>query len=120
MVLRRFLILLISLTTLGGVIYFVEPPKSWQEAQTWQILIFFIPLLVFFTFVANLIFKYLPRSFIVGLGLIMLLVLKASNYLNILTAGLVLLVVVFLVNLLKPSLTRQIKIPKLKNLGGRR
>lgn len=124
-ILRKISLIIISLAILAWVLYFVEPPKSWPQASYFQILAFFLPLVAFFTFVANLFLNYLPRSFVVGLGLMMVVVLKAIDQLNAVTVSGILIVVAILVTVFKkptppqfqPGLTRQSKIPKLKNLG---
>ncbi|MBI2022731.1 hypothetical protein HYS97_02700 [Candidatus Daviesbacteria bacterium] len=64
------------------VIFFVNPPKSWTQASYFQILIFFIPLLLFFTFFVNIFLNYLPRSFAISIGLLIIVVLQALGQLN--------------------------------------
>ncbi|MBI3485603.1 hypothetical protein HY025_01515 [Candidatus Daviesbacteria bacterium] len=131
-ILKRLLPVLISLAVLLYVIYFTEPPSSWVEASTFQILSFFIPLLCFLTFLANIFIGYLPKSFILGLGGMLLIVLKSINALNIfLTAAVVLLTLVSFRFYQSSRLIREPRIPslrlsksfdrsKLKHLGARR
>lgn len=103
------------------VIYFTQPPTSWTEASTWQILSFFIPLLCFLTFFINLFIKYLPKSFILGLGSMFLIVLKSIDSLNIFL-GLIIVILTFIALRFynSPSLTRETRIPKLKHLERRK
>lgn len=112
--LKRFLLALIFGAILAGVINFVEPPKSWGEASNFQILIFFIPLILFFTFLINLFLNHLPRSFALGLGLLMIIVLQALGKFNLITVTLIALSTSLLVWFIpKSRLTKNPKIPKL-------
>ena len=125
-IIRSLLLAIISLAIFGYVIYFTKPPSSWNEASTLQILSFFIPLLLFLTFLINLFLNYLPRSFAIGISLMLLALLKTVDQLNIFTLILdIILIVLFFIFFKKPpfirrkGLTRNFKIPKLKNLGRR-
>lgn len=119
---KKVLPVLIFAAILLGVIYLIEPPRSWGQASTFQILILFIPLLFFFTFFINLFLDYLPRSFALGLGLLMVAALKALDKFNILTLSLVALATALLVWFIPKSrlprlnrgLTKHPKIPKLR------
>lgn len=112
--LKRFLLFTISLTFFSYIIYFTEPPKSWDQASNFQILIFFIPLLLLVTFFTNLFLNYLPRSFSIGLGVLVMTVLKGVNQLNSLTFSLTILLIALLFWFIpKSRLTRIPKIPKL-------
>lgn len=111
---KKFLLALIFGAILAAVLNFIEPPKSWGDASTFQILILFIPLLLFFTFFINLFLNYLPRSFAVGLGLLMFSVLKALGSFNLATTTLIALTTALLVWFIpKSRLTKNPKIPKL-------
>lgn len=79
----KILSFIISLSLFASVVYLLEPPKSWPEASLLQILGFFIPLLLTLTFFFQFFFNYFPRSFMAGLGGMMLLTLQAANQLNI-------------------------------------
>lgn len=94
-VFKKILPILIPLLIIFYIIYFTKPPNSWQEASTLQILILFIPLLFTFSFFANLFINYLPRSFIVGLGGIVILGLQTAGNLNPLT-GILVIILTFL------------------------
>ena len=116
-IIKKILPILILISVLFYVIYFTEPPSSWQEASLFQILIFFIPLLLLFTFLANPIFSYLPKSFSFGLGLMMLVVLKSTDQLNIVTAAITIIATLLLIRIFnKPRFTRVTKIPRFRNL----
>ncbi|MBI2021414.1 hypothetical protein HYS93_00855 [Candidatus Daviesbacteria bacterium] len=80
---KRLLEFLLSLVTFSAIIYFIEPPKSWTQASIFQILIFFIPLLLLFTLLLNLVLNHLARSFSLALGLEVVIVLWAVDYFNI-------------------------------------
>lgn len=111
---KRVLLALFFATILGSVVYFIEPPKSWGDASTFQILIFFIPFLLFATLLVDLFLNHLPRSFAIGLGLLMVVSLKALDKFNIITVTLIALATALLVWFIpKSRLTKHPKIPKL-------
>lgn len=119
---QRLVLFLVSFAVFGYVIYFTEPPKAWSEASTFQILSFFIPLLCSLTFLINIFLDFLPKSFILSLGIMMLLVLKTANSLNIIT-GIVttaLTIGFFIFFKKEKSLTIVREIPKLGRLRKRR
>lgn len=117
----KILPLLASLATLGAVVYFVEPPKSWPQATTTQILFFFLPLLASLTFLADIFLSYLPRSFAIGLGGMVLVVLLSVEALNPLTAISTLLICIAVIRFTpKPRLTKETKIHKLTRLGDKK
>ena len=113
---------------IGSNSIFVEPPKSWQEANNFQILGVFIPLLLIFMFSVDIFVKYLPRSFIVGLGIMFLFVLQAIGQLTPLIAVGVLAAAILAARLYPklPSprflrrLTLRTKIPKISKIGDRK
>lgn len=115
---KKILPILISGGILFYLIYFTKPPDSWNQASTLQILGFFLPLLILVTFIVNLFFNYLPRSFIIGLAVMILVVLKLIDILNLLTAPAVILItIVSFYFFKKPKFTRVTKIPKLKHFS---
>jgi hypothetical protein len=118
-VFKKILPLLASISMLGYVIYFTTPPNTWQEASDIQILSVFLPILGLVTFLADLIIGYLPRSFIIGLGVNVLLVLKVLGFLNPLSAIATILITVLLFRLTpKPKnyIPRSQKHAQTKNL----
>lgn len=106
----------------GFVVWQIKPPQSLPSISLTQLILFFIPLLLFLTFCLNLFFKFLLRSFAVALGLILFLVLKSLNILNLATVSVIFLVIVILVRIFKkPGKTfYQVKIPKLSKLSKQR
>lgn len=116
---RRISLLLFFIGLFLVVIFFVEPPKSWNEASIFQILAFFLPLTFAVTLFIDLFLNYLPHSFIFTLGLILSLAFYAVGQLNYLTAALVILVTIFSwrvfpkMKLPRFRLTGEPKIPKL-------
>lgn len=101
------------------VVIFVEPPKSWEQASVFQIIAFFLPLLLAVTVFVDILVHYIPHSFIISLGVILFLAFYAVNQLNYLTAILVISVTAFSVRVFPKMklprfrLTRGSKIPKL-------
>ena len=120
--LKRFLYALVFCLILVGVIYFVEPPKSWGEASYLQILIFFIPLLLSFTYFVNIFLNQFLKSFSIGLGFLMLAGIKALNLFTPVNITLVLILAILLFFFIprtrftrhSKSLTSAPKIPKLR------
>ena len=122
--LPKLIIILICIIILIVIAIFVEPPRSWQEASDFQLLGVFVPLLLIFMFSVDIFVKYLPRSFIVGLGLMFLFVLQAIGQLTPLIVVGVLAAAILAARLypkLPPPrflrrLTLRTKIPKLTKL----
>ena len=67
------------------VVYFIPPPPSWAEASIFQILIFFLPLLIALTLLLNIFLRLFSKSFSIALGLMVLVVLRSVDELNIVT-----------------------------------
>lgn len=64
---------------LGLVIWQVKPPESITQANLSQLTLFFVPLILFLTFLTNLYTKYILKSFIFSLGITLILILKALD-----------------------------------------
>ncbi|MBI2593652.1 hypothetical protein HYW44_03345 [Candidatus Daviesbacteria bacterium] len=117
--LRRILFLVVFALLFTLVIIYLEPPKSWNEASVFQIMAFFLPLLLAVTTFTNFFIRYLPHSFILSLGIILGLSFYAVNQLNYLTGVLVFLITLFSwrvfpkMKLPRFRLTGKAKIPKL-------
>lgn len=131
-ILKKVLPVILPLLFLFAVVNFVTPPESWENASLFQIFVFFIPLLVFYTFFINLFLKYLPHSFLIALGALLLTVFWAVNQLNIITLGITLLALFLMLKIFPKlrlprfkffrGLTNQEKIPNISKLNksGRR
>jgi hypothetical protein len=94
------------------VIYYVQPPKSWNEASIFQIMAFFLPLLLAVTAFTDFFIRYLPHSFILSLGLILGLAFYAVSQLNYLTG-----VLVFLITLFSWRVFPKMKLPRFRLTG---
>jgi hypothetical protein len=113
--LKKVFILIMAGVIFFYIIYFSEAPSSWIEASIFQILSFFISLLILTTFLADIFLDYLPRSFLIGLGVVILFLLQALGKLNFLTAPLVLALVAVSVYYFKqPKLTAEEQDPALR------
>lgn len=122
LLLKKILLALFPLIILLLVVFFMKAPVSWTEATTLQILSLFIPLLLFFIFLSNILFSYLPHAFLAGLGIMFIVVLQASNQLNILTAILVIVTTILAIRFFpklhyRLKLTKRTKIPKISQLS---
>lgn len=116
---RKILLLIFFVSLFILVVTFMEPPKSWNEASIFQIMAFFLPLLLTITILLDFFIHFLPHSFILSLGIILGLAFYAVNQLGVLSGLLVILITslswrVFpKMKLPRFRLTRSQKIPKL-------
>ena len=85
--LTRILLAILTSSTFAFVLFYIEPPKSWPDATTFQILIFFLPLLASITCNLNIFLHNILRSFVAALGVIFSLVLLAIKQLSPLTSA---------------------------------
>lgn len=106
------------------VILQVPYPDSLAQADFIQILSFFIPLFLAIIFTLNLFLKKISISLSVSLGLIFLLILKALDSLNLVTAVLILISIYLLISYFMKNkqvgLTNLPKISKLSSLRRRK
>ncbi len=86
--LTRILLCLISLSSLYYVLNYIEPPRSWPQATTNQIIVFYLPLLASITLLLNVFINHILRSFVAGLGIIFLITLLGAKQLTPLSAAL--------------------------------
>ncbi len=95
-------------------------PQTLIQADTKQLLLFFIPLFLALILTINLFLKNIFLSCSISLGLIFLLILKSLDILNLVTASLIVITVGLLISYFKKarpkSLTNHSKIPKLTRL----
>lgn len=102
------------------VIFFVNYPPTITQANSFQLLAFFVPLYLALTFTFNLFFKYFLPSSLLALAAILILFLKALDILNFVSAGLIIIALSLLFGYFKKTnrrgLTLSFKIPKLKGL----
>ncbi len=116
--LTRFLFFLLSSLTFYYVLNYVEPPGSWPQASTYQILVFFLPLLAVLTFLINIFLGQVLRSFVAALGIMFILVLMADKSLTPLSAA-----ITFFISGMVFTFTPKIKTlhhKHLKRLGARK
>lgn len=102
------------------VIFLVSYPETITQANTIQLLSFFIPLFLAITLTLNLFFKNIFISTSISSGLIFFLFLKALDSLNLITISLIVIPVGLLISyfrkIKKKSLTNLPKIHKLTKL----
>ncbi len=122
--LKKLFLSLFFLGIIILVVLYVEPPTSWANASVFQILVFFLPLVLFLTFFINLFLSYLPKSFIIALGLMMALVFQSIRQLNWISLSTI-IIITFIFFKLFPKvkyrsfrLTKETKIPTLSKLKG--
>ena len=82
------------------VIFYVEYPKSLTQATLFQILAFFVPLFLALSF---------TLSYILSLGIILLLILKSLDALNLVTSALTLLAVYLFLSYFKTTRKKRIR-----------
>lgn len=121
----RFFLKSIPVLFFWGVFIFtilqVPYPEALIQSDTKQLLLFFIPLSLALIFTFNPFLKNIFVSFSISLGLIFLLILKALDALNLVTATMILFAVALLVSYFRKinrykRLTNHLKIPKLTQL----
>lgn len=96
------------------VILQVPYPNSLTQASIPQLLYFFIPLFLSLIFTLNIFLKSILRSILISFGIIILLILKALDSLNLVSALLTIIAVGLLFSYFKkPVLTSGSNIPKL-------
>lgn len=101
------------------VLIYIEPPKSWPEASIFQIMAFFMPLLLAITALIDIVMHYYPHSFIIALGIILSLAFYGVNQLNWITGSLAFLITAYFVRIFPKTrlprfrLTSGAQIPKL-------
>ena len=117
-ILKKTVPSIISGVFFGLVIYFVEPPKSLSEINFFTGLLFFTPLLLLLMFTFNLFLKMYLKSFLISLGLILLLVLKGAQTLNVINGIFVVALTLAIVKIIKKPIDHkfQNRIPKLSKL----
>jgi hypothetical protein len=98
----------LSLVTLGLVIYYLDPPKSWLEASIIHWLSFYLPLLLLLTSLLNFYLQFWLKSLILGFGLTILIILFGLSSLN-LASGLLTIIAITLIirSLKKPDRFKQ-------------
>jgi|SRR3989344_1143684 len=112
--LRNFLIFILLSLILLSLFYFTPAPPSWVETQTWQIILIFTLILFIPTFFVNIFLNYIPRSFCIGLGVLMASLQLALNQKSPIIYSLIALLTILLFFFIpKKSLTRTPKIPKM-------
>lgn len=120
MALVKFLLALFFWGILAYVILQVPYPKSLTQTTPLQLFTFFIPLSLALTCTINFFLKNILSSGSISLGLIFLLVLKALDSLNLVTAILIIIPVWLLLSyfrkVTRKGLTNHSKIPKLTRL----
>lgn len=108
----------------GFVILQVPYPNSLTQATLLQIMAFFISLFLAITFTLNIFFYFYLLSGILAIGIIFLIILKALDSLNTVTAILTLiaegLLFSYFRKIKKGGLTSQGKIRRLTNLQRRK
>lgn len=124
----KFLSKVIPVLFFGAIFIFaslqVPYPQTLTQANTIQLLLFFIPLFLALSATINLFLKNIFSSSSISLGLIFLLILKALDSLNLVTGILIVISVGLLVSYFRKakrrSLTLGLKIPKLISLHRRK
>lgn len=100
------------------VVYFIEPTKDITQLSIIKDLAFFLPLLIFLTYLLKLFIKSSLCCLVISLSLVLLLTLKALNNLNLVSAALTTLGTFLILKSIKknhaPSYST--KLPKLSKL----
>src|SRR3989344_7793481 len=104
------------------VVLKIPYPETLTSANIFQIFSFFTSLFLSLSFTINLLLHFMFKSIIISFGIILILVLKALNSLNFVSFILTVIAFGLLLSYLKKSkrLTSRSKVPKLRNLSGRK
>lgn len=115
--LKKLSPIFISGAIFGLVIWQIEPPQSLTKASFLQMVLFFVPLFLSLIFTFDLIFRFYLKSFIISLSIVIILILKTLDTLNLVTLALT-FVATFLItkSLKQPKKSYLSKIPKLSHL----
>lgn len=100
---------LFFLGVFGFVVLQIPYPESLTQANITQLLSFFIPLFLAITLTFNIFFKNIFITGSVSLGIILLLILKALDSLNIITGSLIIVSVGLLISYFRKIKVRGIK-----------
>lgn len=102
------------------VVFQIPYPENLTQANTLQILGFFIPFFLAVSLTINIFLINIFSSSSISLGIIFLLVLKALDSLNLVTGTIIVIATILLVSysrkIKKKSLTKLPKIPKLTHV----
>lgn len=112
---KRLLPILISSAILATIIWQIEPPKHITEITVLQVFLVGIPVLTLMFFIANLCFNFWLRSLVVTIGLMLLIVLKTLDQLNIITTGITLVAIYLLVRSCKETPKSKLPIRSFKS-----
>lgn len=105
------------------VVLQVPYPQTITSANTFQIFSFFTSLFLSLSFTINLLLHFMLKSIIISFGIILIIVLKALNSLNIVSFGLTVIAFGLLLSYLKKQksrLTSRSNVPKIRNLSRRK
>lgn len=100
---KKFLPPIIFAIILNLVVWRVEPPESITQASFSQLALFFIPLLLLLTFLINLYTKLFLKSFVLSIGLILILVIKTLDFFIFLSIPVVVITLLMAKYLKKPA-----------------
>lgn len=112
--LKNILPALIFGVLFGFVVWYTSPPQTLTSGTITQILLFFIPLFLFLMFLLNIFLRFLIRGFVISLGIILLLIFKSLDMLNLVTIVLTILATIFITISFKK--TRKEKAAKIQSL----
>lgn len=94
---------IISAVAFGCIVYFIEPPKSFTDISLFQALLFFGSLSLLLNSLFYLFIPSLTRCLSLSLGVMVLLILRLLDSLNILSGLLVVITTLLIVKYLKKN-----------------
>lgn len=120
--LKKLIPVFIFTAIFGLVISQIQPPQSLPSSSPTQLLLFFLPLLLFLTFLLNLYYKFTLKSLLISLSIVALFFLKGFDLFNIFSVTAILAFIVLTLKFLKrpKKFDYQPKIPKLSQLSKQR
>lgn len=98
------------------VLFFVDYPKNLTSAHPFQILPFFLTLFLAVTLTTYLVSKNFLISALLSVGVVILLILKGLDSLNLASAGLTILAIGLLISYFRKNRRRLTYAPKIPRL----
>src|SRR3989344_2108184 len=105
------------------VVLKIPYPETLTSANIFQVFSFFTSLFLSLSFTINLLLHFMLKSIVISFGIILIIVLKALNSLNIVSFGLTVIAFGLLLSYLKKQksrLTSRSNVPKIRNLSRRK
>lgn len=116
--LARIIPVLIFWGIFAIVVLQIPYPQTITQADSAQVTLFFLPLLLSLSFTINLLLKNILSSGSISLGLIFLLILKALDSLNLVTGVLIIIATYLLISYFRKAKKNNWEIRGIRRIRG--